>query len=183
MANFPELEQKLKQQIERLKDEFQKIRSGRAHAGVIENIIVDHYGTKQPVKALGTIGVLNAQTLTVEPWDKTALEPIAGAISKAQNGLSAVVEGERVRIPFPPLSQERREEFVKFATQKAEDAKIQIRRLRDEERKDLQKQEKNKDISKDEHFKAKESLDKICKEYFDKIDELRNGKEKELSEM
>ena len=111
MAEFPNVEKKLDEQIERIKNEFTKIRSGRAHAGVIEDITVDYFDVKQPLKALGSIGSLGPQTLIVEPWDKNALEVIAGAITKAQNGLQAVVDGDRVRVPFPPLSKERREEF------------------------------------------------------------------------
>jgi len=181
MSDFPDVEKKLKEQLARLEQELVKIRSDRAHANVVEDIIVEHYGTKQPIKALGTIGMLGPQVLIVEPWDKDALEAIAGAITKSQNGLTALVDGDRVRVPFPPLSQERRDEFVKFAAQIAEEARVQLRRTRDEERKELIEQERKKEISKDDLFRAKEKLDKLFKEYSDKIDEKKSAKEKELS--
>lgn len=181
MSEFPNLEKKLKEQLSRLGQEFVKIRGDRAHANVVEDIIVDHYGAKQPIKALSTIGMLGPQVLIVEPWDKDALEAIANAITKSQNGLTAVVDGDRVRVPFPPLSKERRDEFVKFAAEKAEEAQIRLRRTRDEERKELIEQERKKEVSKDDFFRAKEKLDKLFKEYSDKIDELKTVKEKELS--
>lgn len=181
MADFPDLEKRLDEQIKRIKDEFTKIRSGRAHAGVIEDIMVDYFNSKQPIKSLGSIGSLGPQTLIVEPWDNNALEAIARAITKAQNGLQAVVDGDKVRIPFPSLSKERREEFIRFALQKAEEGKIVFRQIRDDELRELKRQEKDKEIGKDDFFRAKEKLEKIFKEYAEKIDKMKGDKEEELS--
>jgi len=178
--DFPNLEKKIKERIDHLNGELQKIRSGRAHPGVIEDILVDYFGAKQPVKALGSIRILGPQTLAIDPWDKNALDPIASAISKAENGLQAVVDGNSVRVPFPSLSEERRGEFVKLIGNKAEDTKIQLRQLRDEELKELKEQKTKGQTGEDDFFRAKEKLEKIFKENFNKIDETRENKEKEI---
>lgn len=181
MEDFPNLEQKLNESLDYLKGQLREIRGGRAQAGIIENIIVDYYGVKQPLKALGSISTLDAKTLIIEPWDKNTLEPIANAITKSENGLQAVVEGERIRVPFPSLSEERRGEFIRLADKKTEETRIKLRRLRDEERKGLQQQERNKEISEDDLFRSKEKLEELFKEHFDKIEKLKEAKEKELS--
>jgi len=178
-----DLEQKLKEILNYFLEQLQEIRAGRAHAGVIENIMVDSYGTKQPVKALGSISLQDARTLIVDPWDKGSLEDIANAITKSQNGLNAVVDGDKIRVPFPSLSEERRTEFIRLADKKTEETKIKLRRLRDEEMKSLQRAEKDKEISKDELFRTKEKLEKTFKEYTEKIEEERTRKTKELSTL
>ncbi len=176
-----EVEKKIEGHLAFLKEELTKVRTGRANASLIEDIQVDYYGAKQPLKGLGTIRSLDPQTLVVEPWDKGAVEAIAGAITKAQNGLSAVAEGERVRIPFPPLSEERRKEFIRLAGQKTEETKIKLRQLRDEAMKDLEQQEKAGKIGEDEEFRRKEKLEEIFKKNTKTIDELKDAKEKELA--
>lgn len=178
-----ETEKKIQPHIDFLKEELAKIRTGRANASLIEDIQAEVYGQRQPIKALGTIRSLDPQTLVIEPWDKGSVEPIANAITKEQNGLNAVPEGERIRVPFPPLSQERRQEFVKQATKKAEETKIKLRQLRDEVMKDLEQQEKGGDISEDEKFRTKKKLEETFKKYNDQIDELKEKKEKELSSV
>jgi len=181
MKTIKEVENSIDLHISKLKEELAKIRTGRANASLIEDIQVDCYGTRQPVKALGSIRSLDPQTLVVEPWDKGSIEAIAGAISKAQNGLSAVPEGERVRIPFSPLSEERRNEFVRLAGQRAEETKISLRHLRDENMKALERAQKEGDISEDEKFRNKEKLEEIFKKASGNIDELKQKKEVELS--
>jgi len=179
-GEFPEIKKKLTEHLRRLEEELSKIRGGRANPALLEDIVVDLYESKQPIKALGSISVRDSQTIVIEPWDENSLEPIAKSITKSQNGLQAVVDGERVRVPFPPLSQERREEFIRFAAQKTEEMRIQLRRLRDNELKELKNQE---DISKDDFFRAKKKIDELFKEYSSKIDKLKENKEKELASI
>ena len=180
---FLEVENKIKERLEYFNSELQKIRGGRASANTIEDIVVDYFGSKQPVKALGSIGSLDAQTLVVEPWDKNSAEAIATAITKSQNGLFAVVDGDRVRVPFPSLSQERREEFIRLVGNKTEEAKVQLRRLRDGEIKNLKKQEEAKEISKDYFLQSRDKLDEMFKKYAGQMEEKRAVKEKELSQI
>lgn len=181
MSEFPDVTKKLDVALQSLAEELAKIRSGRVTPALIEDIAVDYYGVKQPVKALGTIGLLDARTLTVEPWDRNFLEPIANAITKSPQGVQGVVDGNRVRIVFPPISKERREEFIRLASKKAEETRVRLRQIRDNELKELKSDEKNGKIGKDDFFRAKESLEKMFKDYFDKIDSLKEAKEKELS--
>lgn len=181
MSNFPDVEKKLQKHIDYFKEELGKVRTGRANPAIVENIPVEQYGSKQPLKALGSISTLDAQTLVVEPWNKDTLEEIAAAISKSQAGVQAVVEGERIRIPFPSLSQERREEFVRHINKKAEEVKAQMRQLRDEEIKELKQQEKDSEIGEDMFHRTKEKLEKVFKDYFEKVDNMREKKEEELS--
>ena len=176
-----DLEQKIEGHLSYIKEELSKIRTGRASASLIEDIQVDYYGIKQPLKGLGTIRSLDSQTLVVEPWDKGAVQAIAASITKAQNGLNAVPESERVRIPFPPLSEERRKEFIKFAGQKAEETKIRLRQLRDDAMKDIERREKSGEIGEDEKFRQKEKLDDLFKKTTKTIEDLKEAKEKELS--
>jgi ribosome recycling factor len=180
MSEFPEIDKKLSTALGSLDEEFRRIRTGRPQAGMIEDIAVDYYGTHTPIKGLGTISVLDAQTLMVEPWDKNALEAIAGAIEKSGTGLRAVVTGDRVRVPFPALSEERRREFIKLASKKAEETKVRVRQIRDEEMKELNRREKDKEIGEDEKFRTKEKLERIFKEHSDKIEQLLKKKEQEL---
>ncbi len=179
--SFPEVEKSINERLDNLKKELRKIRTGRANPSIIEEIMVDYFGVKQPVKSLGSISSLGPQTLTVSPWDKKALEPISSAITKSQNGLQAVVDGDKVRIPFPPLSEERREEFIKFTNKKAEETRVQLRQLRDDEMKELKNQKDKGDIGEDDFFRAKERLEKLFKDYDNAINEVVSAKEKELS--
>ena len=180
MSEFPDVDKKLAGAMGFLDEELRRIRSGRPQAALIEDVLVDYYGTKTPIKGLGTIAVLDAQTLIVEPWDKSALEAIAGAITKSGAGLQAVVTGEKVRVPFPALSEERRREFIKIASKKVEEAKVRIRQIRDEEMKELNRREKDKEIGEDEKFRTKEKLEKLFKDHTDKIDQNLKKKEQEL---
>ena len=181
MAEFPEVTKKLEDAIKNLAEELSRIRSGRVTTALIEDISVDYYGARQPVKTLGTIGSLDARTLVVEPWDKNALEPIANAITKSPQGVQGIVDGNRVRINFPPLSKERRDEFIRFAGKKAEETRVRLRQVRDDELRELKKDEKNGKIGKDDFFRAKDRFEKMFKDYFDKIDSIKEAKEKELS--
>lgn len=175
------VEIKIESLLHYLKEELSKIRTGRANSSIVEDIQVECYGSRQPIKALGTIRSLDPQTLVIEPWDKNSIEAIASAITKAQNGLSAVPEGERVRIPFPPLSEERRKEFIRLSSARAEDTKIALRKLRDETMKELERAEKAKEISEDEQFRQKERCELKFKDANATIENLKDQKEKELS--
>jgi len=164
MAEFEATKSKLELLIRHFDEEMAKIRTGRPHVSAIEDIAVDYYGTPTPVKALGSI---------------RTLEPIANAISKSELGINALVESDRVRIPFPPLSEERREEFKRLAGKKAEEAKVQLRQIRDEEMKRVERAE----TSKDEKFRTKEKLEKLFKEHSTKIEGLLIKKQQELSQV
>lgn len=172
---IPDFKNKLKEVSNFLSSELSKIRSGRATPALVEDILVDYFGAKTPIKGLAGISSLDARTLVIEPWDKNAVESIAKAIAGAGIGSQPIVNGNAIRVALPQLTEERRKELIKIVSQKMEEAKIRARRLRDEAVKDIQ-QEKSEDIK----FRKKEEIEKTMKENNQVLDELKNKKEKEL---
>ena len=166
---------KLKEVLSFLSLELAKTRNGRASPALVEDILVDYYGNKTPLKGLAGISSLDARTLVIEPWDKSAIEPIAKAMAASGIGSQPIVDGKSVRISLPQLTEERRKEFIKIVSQKMEEAKIRARRLRDEAVKSIQ-QEKSEDIK----FRKKEEIEKAMKENNMALEELKSKKEKEL---
>ena len=166
---------KLKSVANFLVGELAKIRSGRATPALVEDILVDYYGNKTPIKGLASISSPESRTVVMEPWDKSIIDGIAKALSAAGLGAQPIVDGEKIRINLPPLTQERRQELVKMVSQKMEEAKIKARRVRDEAVKDIG-QEKSEDIK----FRKKEEIEKAMKENGQVLEGLKNKKEKEL---
>ncbi|OGH59355.1 MAG: ribosome recycling factor [Candidatus Magasanikbacteria bacterium RIFCSPHIGHO2_01_FULL_33_34] len=167
--------------IEHFKGELSTLRTGRATPALVEDITVEAYGVKQPLKSLASISVADAKTLTVEPWDKSVLQAIEVAINKSQIGVNAVNDGKLLRLPLPDLTQDRRVELIKVLHQKLEIARISVRQIRDEIKKGIEDGEKAKDITEDERYKNIDALEKIVKEYNEKIKEIGEEKEKEIN--
>ena len=167
--------------IEHFKGELSTLRTGRATPALVEDITVEAYGVKQPLKSLASISVADAKTLTVEPWDKSVLQAIEVAINKSQIGVNAVNDGKLLRLPLPDLTQDRRVELIKVLHQKLEIARISVRQIRDEIKKGIEDGEKEKDITEDERYKNIDALEKIVKEYNEKIKEIGEEKEKEIN--
>ncbi|PIS05508.1 MAG: ribosome recycling factor [Candidatus Buchananbacteria bacterium CG10_big_fil_rev_8_21_14_0_10_42_9] len=168
------------QAIEHLKTELSKIRTGRANPAAVEEILVDSYGVKLPIKQMATISVPEARCITIQPWDKNQIKEIEKAITTSDQGFNPVNEGELIRIVIPTLTEEARIEITKKMNEKLEQTKITIRQKRDALKEEIQKQEKDKHIGEDEKFTALEELDKVTKEYNDKIKEMGDKKEKEI---
>ena len=166
---------KLKETAGFLAAELSKIRSSRASPALVEDILVDYYGAKTQLKGLASISSADARTIVVEPWDKNAVEPIFKALSQGGLGAQPIVDGSKIRISLPPLTQERRLEMVKQVSQKTEEAKIRARRARDEAVKSIQ-QEKSEDIK----FRKKEEIEKAMKENNQTLEDLKTKKEREL---
>lgn len=166
---------KLKEITGFLSNELSKIRSNRASPALVEDILVDYYGAKTPLRGLASISTPDARTVAVEPWDKNAVDPIFKALSQAGLGAQPIVDGTTIRVSLPSLTQERRLEMAKLVSQKVEEAKIKARRIRDDEIKIIQ-QEKSEDIK----FRKKEEIEKAIKENNQQLEELRTKKEKEL---
>lgn len=166
---------KLKGAADFLAGDLAKIRSNRATPALVEDILVDYYGVKTPIKGLASISSPESRTVVVEPWDKSLVDAIAKAISQAGLGAQPVVDGGKVRISLPSLTEERRNELVKIVSQKVEEAKIRARRLRDEAVKETQ-QEKSEDIK----FRKKEEIEKAMKVNNQTLEELKAKKEREL---
>lgn len=158
------------------KQDIASIRTGRATPALVEDISVDAYGQKMTIKELASISVPEPRTVVIQPWDKGVLEAIGTGIQKSSLGLAPIADGDLIRLNIPSLTEERRKEFIKLLKSKTEDARIKIRRAREDMHKGFG------DMSKDEEFRAKEDLQKTVDEYNHKIGELEKKKEIELSQ-
>ena len=167
--------------IEFLKKEIAGLRTGRASTVLVEDIMVEAYGVKQSMKAVGTISVPDSKTVTIEPWDKTMLINIEKAINDSNLGISPVNNGNSILLSMPELTSERRQELIKVLQQKLENARISIRKVREEARDKIVKAEESKDITEDDKYKLQEDLDKIVKDFNDKIKEVGDKKELEIN--
>ena len=165
--------------IEALKEDLSQIRTGRATPELIEDIPVEAYNTKAPLKNYANITLSDAKSLVVTPWDKSIIDNIAKAISDANMGFSAIVEGDHVRVIMPDLTEERRKEYVKIMKDRTEDARVAIRNVRQKYMKEIDEfQEAG--ASEDSADRLREILEKMVKEYNEKVEELREKKKKDL---
>lgn len=163
--------------IEHCVAELGAIRTGRASAAILEPVQVEAYGALQPIKALATITTPDAKTILIEPWDSSVVKAIEVAIQKSDIGLNPVVDGKSLRLNMPMMTEETRLKMVKLAKEKLEDARVSIRKVREEARKGLAKVEGGEDVKR----QLEELLEKTVKEYTAKIEELGEKKEKEIT--
>ena len=162
------------------KNDIASIRTGRATPSLVEEIVVDCYGQKMHIKELASLSVPEPRTLAIQPWDKSVVDLIAKAIRESGVGLNPVVDGQIIRLNIPSLTEERRKEFIKLLKQKSEEAKVKIRKIREEIWDKIQRLEKDGEIREDDKFKGKEDLQKIVDDYNKKIEDLEKKKEAEL---
>jgi len=172
--------QDLEKSIEYFKEEMLKIRTGRANSSIVEDLSVDYYGTKTPLKQMANINVPEPRVLIIQPWSVDSLANIEAAIKMSDLNLSPNNDGEVIRINIPPLNEERRTELVKVLNKKAEEARIAIRNIREDTWQEIQDLEKNGEIAEDDKFRGKERLQETIDEYNNKIEELRKKKEEEI---
>lgn len=170
----------LEKAVEHLIVEIGQIRTGRANPALVENIMVDYYGTKTPLKQVASINVPESKLLVIQPWDKDSLVNIESAIRDSDLGFNPNNDGQVIRINIPSLTEERRKELVKVLNQRTEEGKISVRNVREEAWKEIQEQEKEGKISEDDKFSGKDYLQKVIDEYNKKIEEIREKKEKEI---
>lgn len=169
-----------KSTIQFLENEFGKLRGNRANPDLLAEIMIEVYGTQMPLNQLATISVVDATLLIVEPWDKNNTEAIESAIRTSDLNLSPVVDKDVIKVPLPPLSQERREEFVKIAKKKAEEAKVSIRQTRHELMANAESQEKKGDITEDDLDQTKKEIQEAVDSTNDTVDKMLSEKENEL---
>ena len=167
--------------IEHLKHEITALRTGRATPAIVEDVMVEAYGTKQPMKATASISVQDAKTIAIEPWDKGLIQAIETAIRNSDVGINPINDGIVVRLNLPDLTQERRQDLIKVLHRKLEDAKIAIRKIREDIRETVQKMEKDKEIGEDEKYKLQDDLERMVKDYNEIIKEIGEAKEKEIN--
>jgi ribosome recycling factor len=167
--------------IEHLKNEITSLRTGRATPALVEDVMVESYGTKQPMKATASITVQDAKTIAIEPWDKSLIQAIETAINNSDVGINPINDGKVVRLNLPELTQERRQDLIKVLHRKLEEAKIAIRKIREDIREKIQKMEKDKEIGEDEKYKLQEELEKQVKDFNENVKTIGEGKEKEIN--
>ncbi len=161
--------------------ELAKIHTGRASASIVEDLVVDCFGQKMPLKQLAMISVPEPRLIVIQPWDKSYFEGIQHAISQSQLGLAPVVDQNVIRISMPDLTSEYRQNLVKVISRAQEEARQTIRRLRDQIWSEVQKKEREGEVREDDKFKAKDELQEVVDEYGKKIEESGERKKKEIS--
>lgn len=162
------------------KSDIASLRTGRANTAMVEDVTVEAYGTRQPIKAVASISIADAKTLNVEPWDKGLLSAVEKGIRDSSLGINPVNDGRLIRVILPDLTSERRTELLKVLRQKEEHAKISVRKVREEVRDLILEAEKNKDISEDDRYKLQENLEEMVKDYNTKIEDIAKKKEEEI---
>ncbi|MCR5224946.1 MAG: ribosome recycling factor [Alphaproteobacteria bacterium] len=177
------LKRKMNAAIDNLMRDFGSLRTGRASVTILDNIMVEAYGSMVPLQQVGTISAPEARLLTVQVWDSSLIKPTEVAIRNAPIGLSPMVDGQLIRISIPELSEERRKEICKLAGKYAEQTRIAIRNVRRDGMDDAKKQEKNKEITEDQLKKLSDDIQKLTDEYIKKIDTALSVKEKEIMKV
>jgi len=176
-------ETRMGKSVEALKSELVKIRTGRAHPSLLDQIMVDYYGTDTPINQVANVTVEDSRTLAVAPWEKQMVAVVEKAIINSGLGLNPSTAGNLIRIPMPPLTEERRRELVKVVKSDGENAKIAIRNIRRDANSDFKDLLKEKDISEDESHQAEDSVQKHTDKFVASVDEVIAIKEKELMEI
>lgn len=180
MINIQESRQEFQKVIEHFKKELSQFRTGRATPALVDDIKVEAYGSQMEMKAVGSIQVSDPKTLTIEPWDKNLLKDIEKAIVAANIGINPVNDGKVLRLVMPQLTEETRKDLIKVMGKKLEEARVGVRRARDEVKEKILAEEKEKKITEDERYRAQDALDKLSAEFNEIIKKMGEEKEKEI---
>jgi ribosome recycling factor len=177
------VESRMKKTIEALNNELTKLRTGRAHPSLLDHVRVSCYGSEMPLNQVASVSVSDSRTLLVTPWEKTMTQPIEKAIMTADLGLNPATSGNVIRVPLPPLTEERRRDMAKLVKGEAENARVSIRNLRRDANNQLKDALKKKEMSEDEERRSQDIIQKITDKYIEEIDRIAQAKEKELMEV
>ena len=169
--------------VEALKSELTKLRTGRAHTSLLEHITVEYYGSEVPINQVANISVSDARTLTVTPWEKQMVSVVEKAIMNSGMGLNPATAGEVIRVPLPPLTEERRKDMIRVVRQEGENARVAIRNIRRDVLGDIKTLLKEKEITEDDERRAQDDIQKITDKYIALVDKLLEDKEKDLMEF
>ncbi|MGZ3157764.1 MAG: ribosome recycling factor [Burkholderiaceae bacterium] len=173
-------EQKMLKSIETLKADLAKVRTGRAHTGILDHVLVDYYGSPTHISQVANVTLIDARTIGVQPWEKKMIAVVEKAIRESDLGLNPSTQGDMIRVPTPPLTEERRKEMVKLVKGEAEDAKIAIRNIRRDANEGLKKILKEKACSEDDERRAQDEVQKLTDKFVIEVDKLVAEKEKEV---
>ena len=173
-------EHRMQKSIESMRGDMAKIRTGRASSALIDHLTVDYYGTPTPINQVANVSVQDARTLAVQPWEKNMVPVVERAIMEANLGFNPVTAGDLIRIPMPPLTEERRKEMVKIAASEGESGKIAVRNIRRDANSDFKSLLKEKEIGEDDEKQAEDRVQKLTDKYVALIDEIVKDKEVDI---
>ena len=176
-------EQKMAKTVEALKHDLAKIRTGRAHPGLLDHIHVDYYGSMVPLSQVAQVGLGDARTITVQPWEKKMVAAVEKAIRDSDLGVNPASHGDLIRVPMPPLTEERRKELTKVVRHEGETARVAVRNTRRDAITHLKDMMKKKEVSEDEERRAQDEVQKLTDKYIAEIDQVVAQKEKDLMEL
>jgi ribosome recycling factor len=181
---IPELkktsEQKMQKSLEALKADLGKVRTGRAHTGILDHVQVDYYGSLVPITQVANVTLIDARTIGVQPWEKPMVAKVEKAIRDSDLGLNPSSQGEQIRVPMPALTEERRRDLIKVIKHEGENAKVAIRNLRRDAISHLKEALKKKDISEDDERRALDDMQRLTDRYVAEVDRALADKEKDL---
>lgn len=169
--------------VENLESNFAKIRTGRAHPSILDAVTVEYYGSEVPISQVANVNIEDARTLSVQPWEQNMVAPIEKAIMQSELGVNPVSNGNVLRIPMPPLTEERRKEFIRLARSEAESTRVAIRNVRRDANSDLKDLNKDKEITDDELRRAEDAVQKTTDGFIAQIDKMLSEKEDSLMEI
>lgn len=173
-------EQKMHKTMETLKTDLSKVRTGRAHTGILDHVLVDYYGTQMPVNQVANVTLLDGRTISVHPWEKKMVSVIEKAIRESDLGLNPATAGDVIRIPMPPLTEERRRDLIKVVKHEAENARVAVRNIRRDANNALKELLKQKTISEDQERRAQDEIQKLTDRFISEIDKALQSKEADL---
>jgi len=180
---YQETKESMQKSIDALKNEFKKIRTGRASLSILDDIRVDYYGTQTPLNQMASLSVPESRLITIQPWDASVIKDVEKAILKSDLGVTPSNDGKVIRISIPPLTEERRKQLVKVIYKKGEEHKVSIRNVRRDANDLLRNLRKDGEISEDDAFKAQDQVQKITDDHIKLIDDVCKEKEKEILEF
>lgn len=173
-------EQKMQRALEVLKNDLGKVRTGRAHAGFLDQVMVEYYGNMVPISQVGNVGLADARTITVQVWEKNMFAKVEKAIRDSDLGLNPSNSGDLIRVPLPALTEERRRDLIKLVRNEGEAAKVSIRNVRRDANDQLKKLLKDKDISEDDERRAQDEIQKLTDKHVVEVDKALQAKESDL---
>jgi len=176
-------EQKMQKSIETLKTDLAKVRTGRAHTGILDHVQVDYYGSPVPISQVANVTLIDARTIGVQPWEKKMVQVVEKAIRESDLGLNPATQGDLIRVPMPPLTEERRKDLVKVMHKLGEEGRVKVRNVRRDVMHDLRELRDGGDVGSDEEHRAETELQKLTDARIAEIDELLKAKEADILEV
>ena len=178
-----DVEERMDNAVEAYEQVLATVRTGRASTSLVEHLQIEHYGQRMPLIQLATLGAPEAQLITIQPWDQSAVDPVMKAIQTSDLGITPQSDGKMIRLPIPPLTEDRRKEMVKQLNGKTEDARISIRNARRHGMDELKKALRNSEVSEDDEHRAEAEIERLTQQHIERLEALGKEKEQELLQV